>query len=486
MTITATGKTTSTQTNSNEGVAMTIAAVAPSPAALNFEALAARVSGEVITAGHDQYDEARKVHDVTVDRRPLVILRARTRDDVAKGVRFAVQNDLPLAVRSGGHSVPKMSMIDQAMVIDLSAMRDVVIDSYRRVAHIQPGATSADISGPAHAYGLALTTGDTSSVGIGGLATGGGIGYMVRKYGLTIDNLLSATVVTASGEIVTASPMEHPDLFWAIRGGGGNFGIVTEFEFQLAPVGQILGGALILPANHDTVRKYLDYIVTAPDDLTTITNLMLAPPAPFIPEDRVGEPILMVLVTWTGSQEEGERAIAPLRAIAEPVTDLVGPIPYPAIYVFMEPAAAPHAAVVRSQFSKAFSDESIDAILKAMGHVSSPMNIVQLRGLGGAMARVDADETAFAHRDANYLTTVLSLWLDPEDDAVKHNEWADALFSKIRQDADGVYVNFLENEGEERLREAYPEETYNRLAEVKAKYDPTNVFRFNQNVAPRS
>ena len=474
-----------------KGPAMITATPAPTSAPASsrdaaLQALCARIAGDLITAGSDQYDDARKVHDVTVDRHPLAILRAANADDVAEGVRFARRHGLPLAVRSGGHSVPHLSMIDDAIVIDLSGMKAVTIYPEQRIAWVQPGATSADLAGPAHAYGLALTTGDTSSVGFGGLATGGGIGYMVRKYGLTIDNILSARVVTADGEIVTASSIQNPDLFWAIRGGGGNFGIITEFQVRLAPVGQVLGGALILPATHEVIRRYLDYIVTAPDDLTTITNLMFAPPAPFIPEERVGELVLMILVTWTGTLEDGERAIAPLRALAEPVADTVAPIPYPAIYAYMEPAAAPHAAVVRSMFSNQVSDATIDAILRSMGEASSPMNIVQLRGLGGAMARVGSEETAFAHRDKQYMTTVLALWLDADEDAAPHHAWADALWNEVRRDADGVYVNFLENEGEARIREAYGEANFARLAQVKAKYDPANVFCFNQNIRPQA
>ena len=455
----------------------------PSPGT-DLDALRKRLAGELITPNTEGYNEARKVHDISVDKRPTAIVRAATTADVIEGVRFARGHNLPLAVRSGGHSIAHQSMIDGGLVIDLSGMNGVTIDPQQRTARVQPGATSGDLAGPAHAYGLALSTGDTSTVGIGGLATGGGIGWMVRKYGLAIDNLLSAQVVTAQGEVVTASLSENEDLFWAIRGGGGNFGIVTEFEFRLAPVGQVLGGALVLPATREVIRGYLDYIVTAPDDLTTITNLMLAPPAPFIPEDRVGEPVLMVMVVWTGSIEEGEAAMAPLRALAEPVADLVSPIPYPVIYDFTEPAAAPHGASVRSMYADELSDEIIDAVLAAMANVSSPINLVQLRGLGGAMARVGNDETAFPYRDKKYLVLVVGIWLDAAEDPAPHRAWTESLWEEIRPAARGVYVNFLEDEGEDRVREAYSESTYARLAEIKQKYDPTNLFKFNQNIRP--
>jgi FAD/FMN-containing dehydrogenase len=457
--------------------------IAPKP---DLGMLRGRLVGELITAGHPEFDEARKVHDITVDRRPLAIVRAANAEDISEAVRFARQHNLPLAVRSGGHSVPLLSMIEGAVVADLSAMKNVVIDPEQRVAWVQAGATSGDLAPAAHAYGLALSTGDTSSVGMGGLATGGGIGYMVRKHGLAVDNMLSAQVVTADGEIVTASADEHSDLFWAIRGGGGNFGIITEFTFRLAPVGQVLGGALILPGTKDVIRAYLEYSINAPDDLTTIANLMYAPPAPFIPEERVGELVLMVLTAWTGSLEDGQRAIAPLRALAEPVADTIAPMPYPEIYAYMEPAAAPHGAAIRSMFSDDICDTTIDAVLDAMANVSSPMSLVQFRGLGGAMAAVPSDATAFGQRDKRYLLLIVGIWVDANEDNRPHHAWAESLWENVRADGDGVYVNFLENEGEDRVREAYGNANFERLREVKAKYDPANLFRFNQNIRPRA
>jgi FAD/FMN-containing dehydrogenase len=261
-----------------------------------LSAFAARISGDVMLSHDPRYDSARRVLDFTVDRRPLAIVRAADAQDVAETVRFARAHDLPLAVRSGGHSVAQHSVIEDAILVDLSAMKGVAIDPETRIARVGAGATSGDLVGPAHAHGLTLSTGDTSSVGLGGLTTGGGVGFLARKHGLTIDSLLAAQVVTAAGEIVTASATEHPDLFWAIRGGGGNFGIVTEFTFRLAPVNMILGGVLMLPATREVLRGYLDYAITVPDEMTTIANLMHAPPAPFVPADRVGEAVLMILI----------------------------------------------------------------------------------------------------------------------------------------------------------------------------------------------
>jgi FAD/FMN-containing dehydrogenase len=338
---------------------------------------------------------------------------------------------------------------------------------------------------PAHAYGLALSTGDTATVGLGGLVTGGGIGLMARKHGLAIDNLLSARVVTAAGEAVTASEAENADLFWAIRGGGGNFGIVTEFEFRLAPVGQVLGGALVLPASRQVLRGYLDYAADAPDGLTTIASLMYAPPAPFVPEQRVGELSLNILVCWTGDIAEGERAIAPLRALAEPIADVVAPIPYPVMYQFTAEQESPFGVAIRSMFAEDHSDASIDAMLEAMSGAPNPFSMVQFRGMGGAVARVAPGDTAFAHRNQRYFTTVLALWKDAAEDQGQFGEWTRALWDKIRGEASGVYANFLADEGEERVRQAYPGETYERLAAIKQAYDPDNVFRFNQNIKPR-
>ena len=449
-------------------------------------ALRARLTGRLLTADSAGYDSARKTLYINHDRHPLAIVRAATAEDVAAAVDSARDHALPLAVRSGGHSIPHLSVIDGAVVVDFSEMKRVTIDPETRVARVQPGATSGDLAGPAHEHGLALTTGDTHSVGMGGLVTGGGIGFMVRKYGLAIDSLLSAQVVTASGEIVTASEASHPDLFWAIRGGGGNAGIVTEFTFRLAPVDQVLGGALVLPATREVVRGYLDYSIAAPEDLTTITNMMPAPPAPFIPEAWVGKPVLVIFLVWTGSIEDGERALAPLRALAEPVADVVGPIPYPAIYDFTAFAAEPHAASIRMMFADDLSDSAIDAALAAVQTPSSPFSIVHLRGLGGAFARVASSATAFAHRERNYFVSIINVWFDPTEDPAPHVAWTQSIWEKLRPEGTGVYVNFLENEGEGRIHEAYPDTTYARLAAVKATYDPENLFRFNQNVPPKA
>jgi FAD/FMN-containing dehydrogenase len=378
-------------------------------------------------------------------------------------------------------------MIDDALVVDLSGIKRISISPATRTARVQAGATSGDLAGRAHDFGLALSTGDTSTVGMGGLTTGGGIGFMVRKRGLAIDNLLSARVVTADGKIVTASASEHPDLFWAIRGGGGNFGIVTEFEYRLAPVSQVLGGELMLPASRDVIRGYLEYTASAPDDLTTIANLMHAPPAPHVPSERVGELVLSILVCWTGSVEDGERALAPLRSLARPVADAVSTIPYPRIYSFTAHQEGRGGWSIRSMFADELSDTMLDAALEAMERATSPYSIVQLRGLGGAVRRLGSEDTAFAHRDRRYLVSIIGEWLDPSEDATVHQAWVRSLWQQIRPEGSGVYVNFLEDdEGKERILDAYPAATFARLADIKARYNPRNLFKFNQNIPPPS
>jgi FAD/FMN-containing dehydrogenase len=449
-----------------------------------LEELRSRLFGELITPDSLDYETARRTQNVESNRFPLAIVRVQNEYDVAAAVNFAREQGVPLAIRSGGHSVALHSMIDEALVVDFSGYKRVVVDPQERIAYVQPGATSGDLAGPAGEHGLALSTGDARSVGMGGLTTGGGIGFMVRKYGLAIDNLLSARVVLADGSIVTTSATERPDLFWAIRGGGGNFGIVTEFTYRLAPVGMVYGGALALPATKEVIRGYLDYAVSAPEDLTTITNLMFLPPAPFVPAEWVGKPALVILPVWTGSMEEGEKAMAPLRALAEPIADLVGPMPYPAIYNFTDESTAPHGAALRSMFADDLSDDAIDAILAALATPTSPFALIQLRPLGGAMARVEKYDTAFAHRDKNLMLAIINIWLDPTEHTAPHKAWTEALFAQIRHEGDGAYVNFVQNEGEGRIRDAYPERTYTRLAAIKKFYDPENLFRFNQNIKP--
>lgn len=456
------------------------------PDASPFRALRAGLTGDLITPTDPGYDDARRTQSILVDRHPLAIVRAADSRDVAAAVDFARERGMPLAVRGGGHSLAGHSMVNDALVIDLSQMKRVLVDPLTRTARVQGGATSADLAGPAAEHDLALSTGDTSSVGIGGLTTGGGVGFMARKHGLAIDNLLAAEVVTASGEIVTADERSHPDLFWAIRGGGGNVGIVTEFTFRLASVPQILGGVLVQPATREVVRGYLEAGLAAPDDLTTLAHIMPMPPLPFAPEAWVGKPVVLTLVTWSGDIEAGQEALAPLRALAEPVAEMIAPMPYPAMYAFTDQNTLPHGASIRMMFADDLSDHAIDTMVDAVHHASSEMSIIQLRAMGGAFGRVPNDATAFAHRDRNYFVSIINVWFDPTQDRSQHEAWTEALWATIRPEGKGVYVNFLEQEGEDRVHEAYPAGTYERLAAIKLRYDPDNLFRFNQNVRPKA
>lgn len=451
---------------------------------IQLEQLRQRINGELITRSSPSYDDVRQTHDLTNDARPLAIVRATNEADVAITVQFVGETGIPLAIRSGGHSVSRHSMVDDALVIDLSRMKQITIDAETQTARAQAGLTSGELCQHAVEHGLALSTGDTASVGLGGLTTGGGIGFMVRKHGLTIDNLLSARVVTAKGEIVTASANENPDLFWAIRGGGGNFGIVTELELRLAPVGQILGGDLVLPLSRDVVRGFLDYAASAPDDLTLIGNVMPAPPAPFVPAEWIGRPVLMIIVTWTGSIEEGQRALAPLRALATPVADTVRPMPYPDIYMSTQYQEQRMGIALHSMFANAVGDDVIDSWLAAVESPPSPFSLVHLRGLGGAMAQVASDATAFAHRSHRLYIAIICAWMDPTQDAMPQHAWADGLWRTMRDASMGAYVGFLQQDDPELILDAYPPATHARLRAIKAVWDPENLFRFNHNIAP--
>ena len=443
------------------------------------QALESRLLGSLVRPGDDEYDESRQMVNILFDRHPAYIVRAADAADVIRAVEFARSNDLPLTVRSGGHSVPGYSIADGSVVVDLSGMNAVSVDPVQRTVWAQPGATTADVCAAAQPHGLALSTGDTASVGLGGLTTGGGIGFLVRKHGLTIDSLRSVEVVTADGRLLLASENQHADLFWAIRGGGGNFGIVTAFEFDLQPVGIVLGGAIILPVTAEALRGYADYSTTAPDELTTIATIMPTPPLPIVPAEWHGKPAFIILVCYAGDLEEGQRVVAPLRALGEPVAELLVSMPYSALFDFTAAGSQRHAATVKSGFMDGLSDASIEAIVKNVETAFDPYAMIQIRGLGGAMARVSNDATAFAHRDKSIFLGLINLGVELE-----HRQWADALWSELRSHTAGVYVNFLGDEGEDRIHEAYPPMTYARLAGVKLRYDPTNVFKFNQNIKP--
>lgn len=456
-----------------------------SPAlAAAFDVFRARLDGELVTADDPTYDQARSSIQINQNRFPLAVVFPLNEGDVQQTVKFIRANNLPLALRSGDHGSGARHRVDGAVLVDMSRMAHVVVDPATSTARVQPGANSNMVAAAAHEHGLALSTGDTGSVGIGGLATGGGIGFMTRAYGLTIDNMISARVVTATGDLVVANAIENPDLFWAIRGGGGNFGIVTEFTFRLAPVDQIVGGFLVLPLSNEVVRGFMELAWNAPEELTTLGHIMRLPPMPFVPEESIGQPVLAILAVWCGDVEDGQAAFDPFRALATPIIDMIHAMPYPEIYRFTDHQGAPHGAAVRMMFADDLSDQSIDTLITAIETASSPMSAVQIRAMGGAAGRIDPHETAFSHRDQRFFVTLLALWLDPADTGATHVAWADTTFAAIRHDGHGVYVNFLQDEGEARIHEAYGETTYERLARIKKFYDPTNLFNHAQNIQP--
>ncbi|HQY29911.1 MAG TPA: FAD-binding oxidoreductase [Thermomicrobiales bacterium] len=402
-----------------------------------------RLSGSLITQDDASYASARPSRNLRMHSRPFAILQAANENDVIEAVRFTTAQQLHLAIRSGGHGIAGYDRVECALLVDLANLQQVTVDPITRTARVQPGATSAVIAAAAHEHGLALSTGDTSSVGIGGLTTGGGIGFLSRAYGLTIDSLISARVVTAAGEVLVASAIEHPDLFWAIRGGGSNFGIVTEFTFRLAPVDTVLGGILIQPATRETLRGYLERSIAAPDGLTTMAHIMHAPPLPFVPQEWIGKMVLATLVCWTGTPESGQAALAPFRSLAEPVVDMVSEMPYPAMFQFTDHQAHPHSGSIRMMFADDLSDTTLDAMLTAVQTAPTPFPLIQLRAMGGAIARIDCNATAFSNRHQRYFVAVIGPWMDPADTGAVAIDWTMRTWEAIREDGDGVYVNFL-------------------------------------------
>jgi FAD/FMN-containing dehydrogenase len=449
----------------------------------DFSAFTAGISGTVILPDDPAFATARLGHNRRFEGRPSFIVRAANAADVASTVVFARDHGLEIAVRGGSHSVAGHSTVNGGVIIDLSALKGLYIDPDRRLAWAGAGLTAGEITEAAAAHGLAVPFGDNAHVGIGGLTTGGGIGWLVRKHGLTIDSLVSADVVTADGRLVTASEHENPDLFWAIRGGGGNFGIITRFQYRLHPVDTILGGVLFLPLSHDVVRSIVPIAASAPEELTTIAFVMAAPPAPFVPEEVQGRPSVALMFVYAGDPADGEAAIAPFRAVATPMAELVAPMPYPGIYAFTEEGETPGPWVTRSLFVDTLDEATVDAIVRAHEAPSSPYLMTEIRVLGGAMARVPVDATAFAHRDAPIMLAVINPFEDPAEAPI-HEAWTAAYYEAMRHGSVGVYSNFLEDEGDARIREAYPSATYERLAAIKRRYDPTNLFHRNQNIRP--
>jgi FAD/FMN-containing dehydrogenase len=438
--------------------------------------------------GDAGYDEARGVWNGMIDRRPAVIVRCAGTADVVACVNFAREQGLPLAVRGGGHNVAGTAVCDGGLVVDLSGMKGIEVDPPARTARAQPGLLWGEFDRETQAFGLATTGGIVTHTGIAGLTLGGGIGWLMRRHGLTSDNLHAADVVTADGQFLRASESENADLLWGIKGGGGNFGIVTAFEYRLHPIGpEVLAGVILHPAEQapDVLRFYRDYVAAAPDDLTTIVNLRRAPPAPFLPSHIHGRKVVVIAVCYAGRIEDGERVVAPLRRFGAPLIDLVRPTRYTA-HQGMFDASVPHGLRYywKSHYLGPLDDAVIDTLVTHAWQAPSPASYTIVFHLGGAIRRVDGAATAFEDRRAEHALNINAVWSDPQA-TEEHTAWARNFSESMRPlSTGGVYVNFLGEEGEERVRAAYGPDKYFRLAVLKRKFDPTNLFRLNQNIRP--
>jgi FAD/FMN-containing dehydrogenase len=442
--------------------------------------------GTAVRPGDEGYDLERTIWNGAHDRRPALIVRCAGVADVIRTVDLARTEGLPLAVRGGGHSIPGFSTVDGGIVLDLSKMRGIQVDPARRTAAAQAGCTWKDLDAETQQFGLATTGGLVSSTGIAGFTTGGGIGWLMRKHGLASDNLVGADVVTADGQLVHASPNEHPDLFWGLRGGGGNFGVVTSFEFQLHQVGPtVLSGLAFYPADEaeQVLRGYRAACATAPDELTTLVNLTTAPPVPFLPESVHGKPIIGIGGCWSGDLDAGADATVPFRSLGTVIADVFAPTPYAGWQQALDPLY-PRGIhnYFRSAFLRTVDDASLRVLLDSFATVPTPLTEIHLQHLGGAVGRVPADATAFALRDQEFIVNVVARTPNADGfaDVV---DWARGVTSALGPDA-GTYVNFTGESTAALVRASYPPDTYQRLVELKNAYDPDNLFRLNQNIVP--
>ena len=452
-----------------------------------LEELTNILTGEVLLPGDHAYEGARKIWNGTIDKYPAVIVRCSTTSDVVRAVNFARESGLTLAVRGGGHNIAGSALCDDGLVIDLSRMKAAQVNPEARRVTIEGGATLADLDAATQAYGLATPVGINSTTGIGGLTLGGGFGWLSRKYGLTIDNLESALVVTAAGEVVRASATENADLFWAIRGGGGNFGVVTHFEFRLHPVGpDVLSGLIVYPNAEAkaVLRQYRHFVANAPDDLAVWTILRQAPPLPFLPQAVHGQGIVAFALCYAGDPKQGESLIGPLRKFGTVLGEHVGVQPYTAWQQAFDPLLAAGARNYwKSHNFSTLSDGLFDTVIEYSDKLPSPHCEIFIGALGGAITRLRPDSAAYPHRDAQFVMNVHGRWENKVDDTLCVN-WTRDLFKASAPFADGgVYVNFLSADESNRLRAAYGP-NYARLAQVKRKYDADNLFRMNQNINP--
>jgi FAD/FMN-containing dehydrogenase len=451
-----------------------------------IEELAAAFCGELLRPGDEGYDATRRVWNGMIDRRPALIARCTGVADVVSAVNFARVNDLLIAVRGGGHSVAGNGVCDDGMMIDLSPMKGVRVDPSARTARAQPGVTWGLFDRETNVFGLATTGGLVSTTGMAGLTLGGGVGWLARKHGVTADNLLSADVLTASGDVLTASERENEELFWGLRGGGGNFGVVTSFEYRLHDIDQVLAGAVFHPGDQleAVLRFFRDFVADAPDELTVIAVVMTAPPFPFLPEHGHGKLAVALAACYAGDLETGESVLRPLREFGQPLADVVGAMPYPALQSMFD-GAYPSGLhnYWKSNYLQGLSDAAIAVVAEHARQMPPPTANFYLEQVGGAIAR-RATESAFGHRDARFDFSILTSWAEPAQ-TDEHIAWTRRFWEAMQPHAaQSVYVNNLGAEGEDRVRAAYAPEIYDRLVRLKDEYDPHNLFRLNQNIRP--
>ena len=446
---------------------------------------AGRLRGELLLPDDPGYDDARRGYNSLHDRRPAVIVRPADGDDVARALEFASSASMEVAVCSGGHSLAGYGATEGGVLIDLSAMHAIHIDAAARAAWVEAGTTAGQLTAATAAHGLVIPFGDSPTVGVGGITLGGGVGWLSRKLGLTIDSVEGVEIVTADGGFLTADEDTRQDLFWAVRGGGGNFGVVTRFRYRLHPIGAVLGGALCLPATGEVIRGVIDLAEAAPDELTTISLITRLPPLSIVPSEAHGRLAVLITLVWCGELDEGERVVDGFRRLAPPIADLLHPRPYPDMYQLIPEAPRSVTNITYSFAADDLDDEAIGSILHQMEESNLPsteaLAAVELRVLGGAISRVPIGATAFAHRQRKLLCSVVAAGF-AEADTDRHRVWVQSLSGAIRHLAKGAYLNFLDAADESRLHETYPDGTYRRLVEVKQRYDPTNLFHRNLNI----
>jgi FAD/FMN-containing dehydrogenase len=454
---------------------------------VDLSALAGSLQGALLVPGSEGYDEARTLWNAMIDRRPAAIVECMGAQDAAQAVRFAGEHGVLLSICGAGHNIAGNAVCEGGLMISFKKMKAVEVDAAAGTVRVQPGATLGDLDAATQMHGLAVPTGINSTTGIAGLTLGGGFGWISRKYGMTIDNLLSADVVTANGELVRASADENADLFWGLRGGGGNFGVVTSFEFQAHPVGpEVLSGLIVHPYAdaRDVLTAYRDLMADAPDEVTVWVVLRKAPPLPFLPEEVHGTEVVVLAAMYAGDMADGEEALAPLRAIGNPIADVIGPHPFAGWQQAFDPLLTPgERNYWKTHDFAELSDGLIDTVIDYMGRLPDPQSEIFFGQLGGAQSRVPDDATAYQGRKSAYVMNVHGRWSDPAKDD-SSIAWCRDLFASTAPFATGeAYVNFLTDEEGDRLEDAYGD-SYQRLVELKNRYDPGNLFRMNQNIPP--